>query len=373
MSSPGHSSGPSGASGASVDRTASSSVVPVSEPPLTDQPLPEDPGPSSSSHPEPSAEIDADQSIEVDRSADLDSAYGDSLHSDLTSLASSITRGVWEYGRRYHSYGRSQYAFPNDDAEAERLDMQHAMQTHLLGDRLFWAPIDPNPARVLDLGTGTGIWAIEFADMFPSAVVTGTDLSAIQPDWVPPNCSFEIDDAEAEWTWNEASFDYIHNRNFVCAIRDWPKLIRQCYQFVKPGGWVEWHEKHPFLLSDDGSLPKDSALYQWGAKFFEANPLGIEFGTDARSPQHLKRLMEEAGFVDVQEHILKLPVGPWAKDQRLKEVGLFETVNMTEGIQGLTIKLFTRCLHWTAAEVEAFLLQVRKDVKNRAIHSYYHL
>ncbi|OQV09648.1 Methyltransferase domain-containing protein [Cladophialophora immunda] len=352
----------------SADITGSSDA-PASEPPTAEQRPPEDPGPGPSSHPEPSPEPDPNQPIEVDRSADLDSAYGESIHSDLTSLASSITRGVWEYGRRYHSYGRSQYAFPNDDAEAERLDMQHAMQTHLLGDRLFWAPINPNPARVLDLGTGTGIWAIEFADMFPSAVVTGTDLSPIQPEWVPPNCSFEIDDAEAEWTWDEGTFDYIHNRNFVCAIRDWPKLIRQCYQFVKPGGWVEWHEKHPYLLSDDGSLPKDSALFQWGAKFFEAS---IQFGTDARSPQHLKRLMEEAGFVDVQEHILKLPVGSWPKDQRLKEVGLFETVNMTEGIQGLTIMLFTRCLHWTAAEVESFLLEVRRDVKNRAIHSYYH-
>lgn len=109
--------------------------------------------------------------------------------------------------------------------------MQHAMHTHLLGDRLFWAPIDPEAAQVLDLGTGSGIWAIEYADMFPGSSVTGTDLSAIQPEWVPPNCSFEIDDAEAEWTWDEATFDYIHNRNFVCAIRDWPKLIRQCFQY----------------------------------------------------------------------------------------------------------------------------------------------
>lgn len=83
--------------------------------------------------------------------------------------------------------------------------------------------------------------------------------------------------------------------------------------------------------------------------------------------------MEEAGFVDVEEHILKLPVGPWPKDQRLKQVGLFESVNMTEGIQGLTIMLFTRCLQWTLAEVELFLMDVRKDVKNKAIHSYYHL
>lgn len=43
--------------------------------------------------------------------------------------------------------------------------MQHAMMTSLMNNRLFWAPINPNPLRVLDLGTGTGIWAIDFAEI----------------------------------------------------------------------------------------------------------------------------------------------------------------------------------------------------------------
>jgi hypothetical protein len=51
---------------------------------------------------------------------------------------------------------RAEYAFPNDERELERLDMQHAMQTMLLKDKLFWSPIGRSPQRVLDLGTGTG-------------------------------------------------------------------------------------------------------------------------------------------------------------------------------------------------------------------------
>lgn len=124
-----------------------------------------------------------------------------------------------------------EYAFPNDEEELERLDMQHAMMCRLMSDKLFWAPIHPNPTKVLDLGTGTGIWAVDFADMFPSAEVIGTDLSAIQPSWVPQNLSFIIDDAEADWTFESDSFDYIHNRNFVCSIRDWPRLIEQAYRY----------------------------------------------------------------------------------------------------------------------------------------------
>jgi len=39
----------------------------------------------------------------------------------------------------------------------------------------------------MDVGTGTGIWAIDMADRFPNAQVKGIDLSPIQPNWVPPN------------------------------------------------------------------------------------------------------------------------------------------------------------------------------------------
>jgi ubiquinone/menaquinone biosynthesis C-methylase UbiE len=252
----------------------------------------------------------------------------------------------------------------------ERLDMQHAMMTLLLDNKLFWSPIDPDPQRVLDLGTGTGIWAIDFADVFPSAEVIGTDLSAIQPDWVPPNCRFEIDDAESDWTWDRESFDFIHNRNFICSIRNWPKLIGQAYRHLKPGGWVEWHQKYPWFLSDDGSLPPETPIEMWGKYFFEA---AEKFGTPVETAQKLKPWMEEAGFVDVQEHILKLPVGPWPKDKRLKQVGLFEMVNMTEGVEGLTMMAFTRALKWSPERVQLFLLDVRNQVKDRSVHSYYNL
>ncbi|KFY95488.1 hypothetical protein V498_03326 [Pseudogymnoascus sp. VKM F-4517 (FW-2822)] len=274
-----------------------------------------------------------------------------------------------ENGRRYHSYGESQYAFPNDERELERLDMQHTMQTMLLNNKLFWSPIGPSPQKILDLGTGTGIWAIEMADLFPSAEVIGTDVSAIQPDWVGPNCSFEIDDAEQDWLYEPNSFDFIHNRNFVCAIRNWERLIGQAFRHVKPGGWVEWHEKFPMFHSDDGTLKEDSAIAKWGKTFFEASEI---FGTSASSPKNLKRWMTEAGFVDVEEHILKLPVGIWPKDKRHKNIGMFEMVNMDEGIEGLSLMLFTRALKWTREEVLMFLMEVRRDAKDKSIHSYYH-
>jgi ubiquinone/menaquinone biosynthesis C-methylase UbiE len=54
-----------------------------------------------------------------------------------------------------------EYMLPNDETESDRLDMHHELCRQILEGKLFLAPVE-NPQRVLDLGTGTGIWAIEF-------------------------------------------------------------------------------------------------------------------------------------------------------------------------------------------------------------------
>lgn len=52
------------------------------------------------------------------------------------------------------------YPYPNDEQELDRLDMQHHIWKKVNEDRLFLAPLT-NPTRILDIGTGSGIWPIE--------------------------------------------------------------------------------------------------------------------------------------------------------------------------------------------------------------------
>lgn len=67
-----------------------------------------------------------------------------------------------KHGRRYHAYHEGRYLLPNDEEENERLDIVHAMTMFIMENKLYLAPIGENPQRVLDLCTGTGIWAMEF-------------------------------------------------------------------------------------------------------------------------------------------------------------------------------------------------------------------
>jgi methylase of polypeptide subunit release factors len=54
--------------------------------------------------------------------------------------------------------------------------MHHEILLLLLGRQLYKAPIGDSPQRILDVGTGTGIWAIDVAEQHSSAEVIGMDL-----------------------------------------------------------------------------------------------------------------------------------------------------------------------------------------------------
>jgi len=115
-------------------------------------------------------EIDVDSSLSSSSSvyslsSGSDTGYeSDSLGSASTSLSSGVRDYAFENGRRYHKFREGAYNFPNDDSEQDREDMKHAMMVNLC-QGLHFAPLgngrEGGGQNVLDMGTGTGIWAIE--------------------------------------------------------------------------------------------------------------------------------------------------------------------------------------------------------------------
>jgi len=308
-------------------------------------------------------ELEADSS-----NSDVDSAYSDLSGSDSTSLGSSIMDYRYENGRRYHAFRDGSYPLPNDEKEQDRLDLLHHIFKLMLGGSLFLAPLKKDPHRVLDFGTGTGIWAIDFADQSPSAEVLGTDLSPIQPTWVPPNCKFLIDDVESEWLYSPTeAFDFIHGRGMAGSIKDWDKLYSEILRNLKPGAYLEMQEYETWIRSDDATLNNCPNVQMWQQKVDEAS---IMFGKRLNVAGEQKEKMVNAGFEDVTDVIHKLPLGPWPRDPRQKEIGRYELVQMLDAVEPFTLAIFTRALGWSNERAQALMAGVRKEISDRRNHLY---
>lgn len=170
------------------------------------------------------------QPEEVDHPGD--DGYVDDESVLSQSVRSSVYDFKYENGRRYHAFREGAYFAPNDEPEQERMDIQARAMTLASGSLLHHCPVK-DPQRILDVGTGTGIWAIEAGDTYPAAEVIGCDLSPIQPDWVPPNVKFLVDDAEDTWTWPDDHFDLIFTRLLVSgSIMDKKKYFTQAFRYV---------------------------------------------------------------------------------------------------------------------------------------------
>jgi hypothetical protein len=201
-------------------------------------------------------------------------------------------------------------------------------------------------------------WAIEFAHAHPNTHITGTDLSPIQPTSVPPNCTFTIDDATREWAFG-ARFDYIHTRALAMAIGDWDRFISQASDNLTPGtGWLELQEFHLPLGCDDDTMNESTALYKWGKEMQRAAAkVGIDTMAALQHPGRLKA----AGFVNVDEFLLKIPLGPWAKGKREKKIGAMGGKDLRDGLEGLSTKLFS-ILGYKEEETKKFLDEVRAEM-----------
>ncbi|CCC12777.1 unnamed protein product [Sordaria macrospora k-hell] len=310
----------------------------------------------------------AEQELSLDD--DADSTLGSDAESSTASISSSIMRYRTIRGRTYHSDAATDHEYwgPNDEKANEMLDIFHHFQTLLLDGKLYTAPIKDDIENALDVATGTGLWAVDFADEHPNCNVIGTDISPIQPSWVPPNLHFDIDDATKPWTYREDFFDYVHIRWLTGVIRDWPALYKQAYKCMKPGAWIEHIDGEVNLVCNDGTMPEDSALYQWGKIWTE---VGRKTGVAINMADSgcMENGVKEAGFTNIQVKDYLAPCSGWPTDPKQKELGLFNMVYLTQDLEGIFAYFLGEVMGWSDEALAGYAACVRKEFKEQKIHA----
>lgn len=232
---------------------------------------------------------------------ELDSSLGSDAESSTASIASTIYNYRVLHGRTYHSEAvtDNEYWGPNDQKQIEALDIYYHGIWLMLGEKLHQAPIKDDIKHAIDIGTGSGLWAVDFADKYPNCEVIGTDISPIQPSWCPPNLNFQIDDATKPWTFKKNHFDYVHIMFMNGSIADWDAIYQEAYRCCKPGGWIEHVDVSSIMRSDDDSIIPGSAIDQYGKILVEA---GKRFGRSASVSEDGKQEegIKAAGFVNME-------------------------------------------------------------------------
>lgn len=106
----------------------------------------------------------------------------------------------------------------------------------MFDDKPYIAPIE-TPQNIIDLGTGTGLWASFIADWFDGeegrhyATVKAVDLAPQTESSVQPNLEFEVDDITKDWASN-ILYDLVHIRLLWGVIDDWSKVYAESFRYA---------------------------------------------------------------------------------------------------------------------------------------------
>lgn len=196
--------------------------------------------------------------------------------------------------------------------------------------KLHTTPLSPGITAILDVGTGTGIWANTIAKAFQNVDVVATDL-VLPPakDNAPTNVRYIQHNADdAEWTlFKDGQFDFIHARMVTSGIHDWPGFRAKCFKHLKPGGRLEIIDmSHPLRSVESAYDSKESSAL---IKFVDlAGESWRQDGLDYRVTGKQIVGLEKVGFEDIEEKTFRWPIGAWPDNEREKKIGLLAKGNV---------------------------------------------
>lgn len=238
----------------------------------------------------------------------------------------TATAGIDQHAQDTRRYLEdSPYMLPKDEEEDNRINLQHHALYSAIGNH-YIAPISPNLRTILDVGTGTGIWADQMARLFPYAVVVGLDL-ALSSFKVSPseNCFLCQGNVLTGLPFPDSFFSYTHQRLLVAAIpaEQWPGAIRELVRVTRPGGWVE-------LVEIDNRMNNAGPATAKVQKFMEEITTNLGFNWEI--VRKLGEILKQEGLQHVETQQIPIPVGEWAgRVGKMMKIDLLSATNALRG------------------------------------------
>lgn len=122
------------------------------------------------------------------------------------------------------------------------------------------------------------------------------------------------------------------------------------------------------MSCDDGTYRTDSYVQQWLQLISEA---AEEAGMDLQVARKIKDMLQEAGFIGVDEFRKKVPVGRWPKGQRTKYIGVLAGLISKSELEPFASPLLTRYKGMSREEVRELCRNVVGDITRGDMHIYY--
>ncbi|KAI1139168.1 S-adenosyl-L-methionine-dependent methyltransferase [Hypoxylon sp. FL0543] len=135
-------------------------------------------------------------------------------------------------------------------SEAQRLDDQFDIITENIGYLIhpFAAAALPDNPRIADIATGTGRFLLCVRELYPNAVLDGSDISPAlfpPPSELPANVTLTVLDIKQPVPQElHGKYDLVHVRMLVAGMlpNDWAPAVQNLSRMLKPGGFLQWEE-----------------------------------------------------------------------------------------------------------------------------------
>ncbi|KAG6002509.1 hypothetical protein E4U21_003002 [Claviceps maximensis] len=259
------------------------------------------------------------------------------------------------YGRWYTPLGPRKYPWPIDDLASKNMDIMNKFFLQKRG-KYFCAPLQENTGRirrVLDLGTGSGVWACQIAEGDSETLKNqyGVRLYGSKSIWSIYDSSTAAFTPTSGMTYTAMLFS---KATHSCKLNK-SSLRLTCSRHLRPGhGFIE-HVEIDWVPRWCEDIPENSAIQRW-SQYFRDGVANLGRSVEVDGPR-VRATLVGAGFVRLKEETSRCFLSPQlSRDKRQSEQWLNSA--MRKSIADWSLAPLINGLGFTPAQVYSLCEQV---------------